>query len=299
MLRDIAEVYLYRSVHLNFEGTSGHAQKALKLLETIQNPHFSTVVTEMRVNLQPCRQRMDATKGEALPKICTCGTIDKKLGTALQSMHALEALRIDCFLCMNLSTGRHHYLGELGTRKLRELRYDCRCSMGNGFDTATVFSAPWMQSITALNWVPNLWTSIPEVKLRELMKDSKFLPNVETLQYGGPGISEELLTKRTIRRLSSPFKDPSASINQHPNKKAITHLSIGQYHLKTLLTSVGNINQFCNLQHIGTLHFSHGYNDTSETTVSFVVARYHATMLTTHSAKLSTALWNLSLISRN
>jgi len=285
MLRSIAEVFLYRNIRLNFDGRNGHVKIALKLLDTIQNPHFSTVVTVIQVKLEPCRQRIDSTRGETLPKICTCGRIDEKLGTALQSTCALEVLSIDCSLCMNLSTGRHHYLTELGTRKLREFRYECHCTMGNGFDAATLFLSPWMRSVTALNWHPNLWTSIPEEKLQKLLKDDTFLPNIETLQYGGPGICEWLLTKRKIRRLSSPAMDPSRPVNRNTHKKVMTHLSISHYCLPMLLNSVGDINQFGNLQHVGTLMFQRGYNPV-QTMVSPGISRYrHPMTLTPYSAK--------------
>jgi len=140
-LRAIAEVYLYKSLNFDLRAQDGDPRRALILLEAIQNPRFSGITREIWVNFQSCRQRIDTAR-EALPKKCKCGTIDKMFGTALQSMQVLEVLSIQCTFCVNLSTGRHHYLTNLSTKKLRQLDYDCRCTMGNGFDTATLFSAP-------------------------------------------------------------------------------------------------------------------------------------------------------------
>jgi len=51
-----------------------------------------------------------------------------------------------------------------------------------------------MRSVTALSWYPNLWTSIPLETLWELMKNNDFLPNIETLDYFGEVLEDELLT---------------------------------------------------------------------------------------------------------
>jgi len=278
-LREIAEVYLYRNLNINFSAVNGGARRALMLLEAIRNPRFSSVTTEIRVNFQSCRQRIDTARGETSPKKCKCGAIDDMFGVALQSMRVLEVLSIECHFCMNLSTGRHHYLTNLATKNLRQLRYECHCSMGNSFDPAALLSAPWMRSVTALNWPPSLWTSIPPITLRGLMKTDGFLPNIDTLNYAGPGLYDELLTKRTIRRLSSLVIDPSPPLDNHPNRRLITHLSINEYCLNTLLTGVMGIGQFGNLQHLGTLPFSQDFSNTNNDVVSLGSACYPGIVL--------------------
>lgn len=130
--------------------------------------------------------------------------------------------------------------------------------MGNSFDPVKLFMAPWMQSITALNWVTTFWTTLPPQKLQELIETSWFLPNLDTLQYAGSGIYDQLVTKRKIRRLSgNKYMDLTTHVDIHPNKKYVTHLSIGDLCLAQLLNSVGSIGQFSNLQHLGTIGFAH------------------------------------------
>ena len=148
--------------------------------------------------------------------------------------------------------------------------------MGNGFDTATLFSAPWMRSVTALSWYPNLWTSIPLETLRELMKNNDFLPNIETLDYFGEVLEDELLTKRTIRRLSYLASNPIPPLDRHPNRRLVTHLSVSEYCLNRVLA----FGQFSGLQHVGTLSFSQQpFVNTNEDVVSLESVCYHGIML--------------------
>jgi len=229
-----------------------------------KTPHFACITRTILVKFHSCWER--TARGEATPKICGCGTIDEMFGAALQSMQVLEVLSIDCRLCRNFSTGRHHYLTNLATRKLRQFYYSCRCTMENGFDPATLLSAPWMQSVTTLSWFPSLWTSIPPVTLRELMKKDDFLPNIETLRYFGGALDDELLTSRTIRRLNYTASNPIPPMDRHPNRRLITHLSVSEYCLIRVLA----FGQFSGLQHIGILTFSQDrHGNTSEDAVSF------------------------------
>lgn len=256
-LRSVAELCLYRTIELDFDGVQGHAKRALLLLQAIQSPRFSHIVTTIRVHFRPCHERVDPNDVGGHPKVCTCSIIDRDFGTALQFMQALEVLSFKCFLCMNLTSGRHHYLPDLGTRKLRQFSFECHCTMKHHFDVAGLFIAPWMRSVTALNWLETLWTTIPEQKLNELIKSDEFLPHLDTLHYTGSKAHDKLLAGRKICRLSGDYGNFNLlrCIGSDARRKAITHLSISEYYLAHIIDLNRNTGQFCNLRHVGALSF--------------------------------------------
>jgi len=81
-----------------------------------------------------------------------------------------------------------------------------------------------------------------------------------------PGNSDELLTRRAIRRTSFDDRDLVRAIRKIPNKYFITHLSIGSIHHRESLDLL-EINNFRNLKHFGTLGLLVNYTDTEETIV--------------------------------
>ncbi|KIM20061.1 hypothetical protein M408DRAFT_30686 [Serendipita vermifera MAFF 305830] len=254
LFRSIVEPLVYKNIDLNFDGYEDNLSRSLQLLEIIQNPRLWNIITAVRVTSQPCLKRSKSTEDHV--KKCTCGVIDQRLGTALQSIQTLEVLSISCTLCRNLYTGRHRYLTNLGTRRMRHFDYECRCSMGNSFDLPTLFTAPWIQSLNSLCWLTNIWTTIPSEQLEKLLKNPNFLPQLNTLHYSGHGMFEKLLTGRKITRLSGGI-DVMTQIGAHINKSSITHLSIHTSFLSRILDIPGVLKQFHNLQHIGTITFAY------------------------------------------
>lgn len=252
LFRSLVEPHLYKTINLDFNGQRTSTQNSFQLLKMIQNPRLWNVITAVRVTSQPCHERVERASDQI--NKCTCSMIDEKLGTALQSIQTLEALGIQCTSCMNLSTGRHRYLTNLGTRRMRHFSYECHCSMGNSFDLPTLFTAPCMQSLNGLSWFTNLWTTIPSEQLEKLLRNPKFLPQLNALHYSSSEMLDKLLTGRKIVRLSG-IVAPTTWTETHPSKKSITHLSVYTYILSPILDSPAGIKQFCNLQHIGTLSF--------------------------------------------
>lgn len=231
---------------------------SLQLLERIQNPRLWSVIKAVHVTSEPCHHWSEYIVDRT--KKCTCGGIDQKLGTALQSIQTLEVLGIRCNFCRNHSTERHRYLMNLETRRMRHFSYECHCSLANGFDLPTFVTVPWTQSLNGLFW-PNpgsFWNMISSEQLEELLKNPSFLPQLNTLHYSKSGILDTLLTRRKIVRLSGAV-DPTTWTERYPNKKSITHLSVHTY--RRILNSPGGITQFCNLQHLGTLFFDFGDGD--------------------------------------
>ncbi|KIM22298.1 hypothetical protein M408DRAFT_28844 [Serendipita vermifera MAFF 305830] len=253
VFRSLVESRIYKTIRLDFNDKKGkNMHSSLQLLEMIQNPRLWNVIKVVQVTSGSCHQRSKFASDQT--KKCICGVIDQKLGTALQSMQTLEVLSIRCDFCLNLSTGRHRYLKKLATRRMRHFNFECRCSMGNGFDLPTLFTAPWVQSLNGLSWLTNLWITIPSEQLETLLKNPSFLPQLNTLHYTGSGMLDKLLTGRKITRLSGAV-DPSTWKESHPNKNSITHLSVCTY--IRILNSPGGIKQFRNLQHFGKLSFTY------------------------------------------
>ena len=262
LFRSVAEVYLYCSFELKIDPRSDSTtHRQLRLLETLQNPRYSTILKEMRVELGKC------VVGRP-PKDCQCWKIDKLLGFALESAQALQVLSIQCRLCKGSPTPRHRYLIDLPARSMREFCYDCYCTVGRGDDPTTFLLAPCMASITALDWA-NWMTPTVEKKFLTLIQDDTFLANINTLKYYEDNICDELLAKRAIQRISSDDLNPVTALRRNPKKHLITHLSIDSYDLLELLDGL-EINEFRSLQHVGTLSFWSRYSDPNETTVGAV-----------------------------
>lgn len=233
----------------------------LNILETLQKPRYSTILKEMRVEFGPCPIGSPS-------KDCLCREVDHMVGLALGIMEVLEILSIKCRLCQDPSNPRHRYLMDLPTRSLREFCYDCHCTEEGMTEPTPFILAPWMASLTALNWASSFLTPALDEKLRELIQDATFLENIDTMQYYSMASCEDLLAKRAIRRVSCSSQRANllAAMSRSPNKHLITHLSIRPKHLSELLNG-SELNQFRSLQHIGTLSFCSHDSDSSVTTV--------------------------------
>ena len=278
VFRDIADGYLYRNLNLDF--CSDSRGVAYKLLRSIQNPRYSSIVKELRVTVNGC-----SSEWEAPPDGCPCDKIDALLRRALHYAETLEVLRIQCMYCRLASPSRHRYLTELPTMTLREFCSDCNCGQyedGSYFvdirgqyevssNTKHMPAPNWVRSVTSLNLASGEQWACPEEILQRWMQNDELLPNLHTLNYYGPGICSELLAKRVIRRLVALSANPNDDLRRHPDKKALIHLTISDEFLKTFLNSVGNINQFSNLQHIGFLWSDLIYDVPEELRVSSVL----------------------------
>jgi F-box-like len=244
--RNIAEGYLYRNLNLYFKPKSKNAP-SFKLLQSIQKSRYSSIVKELTVDVGRCvvapRLRNEG---------CSCTKIDMLLRKALCYAEALEVLKIRCDFCRFALPERHSYLAELPTTKLRELYYECYC-YSDGSIPNHVSAPNWVHSLTSLSLGSGSQRVCREEDLQSWMQNGAFLPNVHTLNYYGPGICSELLATRVIRRLVVPSHNPNDALSRHPDKKALTHLIAPADHPETFLSTVGNINQFSNLQHIGSL----------------------------------------------
>jgi hypothetical protein len=247
--RNIAEGYLYRNLSLYFDPQSkkGDETPSFKLLQSIQQSRYSSIVQELTVDVSRCTVRRRLTNDG-----CPCTKIDMLLRTALCYAEALEVLKIRCDFCVFALPERHGYLAELPTMKLRELYYECYCyPIGS---IPNYMSAPnWVHSLTSLSLGSGSQQACQEEDLQSWMQNGEFLSNLHTLNYYGPGICSELLATRVIRRLVARYDDPNDALSRHPDKKALTHLITQADFLETFLSTVGNINQFSHLQHIGSL----------------------------------------------
>jgi F-box-like len=276
VFRDIADGYLYRNLNLDFCFDSDFEEEtaAEKLLQSLQNPRYSNIVKELRVSVHECPA--------VVRDGCPCDKIDMLLRKALQYAEKLEALRIQCFFCVFASPERHRYLTELPTLTLREFCSNCSCEQDettshfDGSSNTKHMSVPnWMCSVTSLNLASGgEQCAFPEELLQRWMQNDELLPNLHTLNYYGPGICSELLAKRVIRRLVALSADPNNDLRWHPDKKALTHLVTRDQVLETFLNSVGSINQFSNLQHIGFLWSGAIYGIPKELRVSSVLHHY-------------------------
>jgi hypothetical protein len=244
VFRDIAEVLLYRSMNLAF--IEPYSVSTWKALQRICDHRYADLVLEMRVELHECTKSPPSQE-------CFGESMDRQLGDALRSMNALQVLGIKCYLCVKPINGRHQYLLDLPTRRLRELSINWACTTGPGFDRRKFLTAQYMRSVTALNWGGGYIPSIQAEMLRQQMRDLDFLPNIDTIQYYGPGVWEELLATRKIRRLSSLAFDASGALNRNPNKELITHLILNGCDISRFFGDITVTDQFCNLQHVGTL----------------------------------------------
>jgi len=202
-----------------------------------------------------------------LPRHCSCWKVDKMLGSALISMERLEVLSIQCYLCRDPPNPRHRYLMELPTRSMREFYYYCHCTTERENVPTPFILAPWMASLTALNWASYAWTPTLEKRFSELIQDVNFLPNIDTLQYNNAGSCDDLLTRRVIRRISSTYYDPVPAVCRSPNKHLITRLSIPPQYLRELFDG-SEIDKLRSLRHVGTLSFERNLSDPEENKVS-------------------------------
>jgi hypothetical protein len=249
--RNIADGYLYRDLNLYFypDGDSDETA-SFKLLQSIQKSRYSSIVKELTVKVDVCTAKFRKVDRDG----CPCSKIDTLLQKALHHAEALEVLRIQCVYCWSARPERHRLLTELPTRKLRELTYECNCGLcWVGSSTRHMPAPNWVRSVTSLNLRSGNQWACPEEVLQTWMQNGEFLPNLHTLNYYGPGICSELLANRVIRRLVAMGEDPNDALSRHPDKKALIHLAMREGFMKTFLSSVGNIIQFSNLQHIGSL----------------------------------------------
>jgi hypothetical protein len=149
--------------------------------------------------------------------------------------------------------------------------------MSPGFDQRKFLTAQYMRSVTALNWGSPYISAIQAKMLQQRIQDLDFLPNIDTIQYWGPDIWEELLATRKIRRVYSPAFDANAALNRNPNKELITHLILNGCYISRFFSDIAVTDQFCNLQHIGTLIVwdgiisTSGYRIPREQVVSIVI----------------------------
>lgn len=287
LLRHIAEQRIYKRLNLGLPLThliddkwSLQRIKHLPLYTTLQLPHISSTVVDLRIELPHCSGPPEIADLPLflLPwrgKSCPCNGLDHHLGRALQTLTNLAVLHVACFLCSDPSDTRHLHLGQLKTNSLRELLFSCRCSPSNSAKTFKVLGAPPIKNIESLDW--NLpWTvdintaQIPQISqtpIKALLEDPEFLPNLKTLKYDRNSCLDQTIAIRPITSLSCRSWNRFLHDAIRQNGGTLLHLRMSEKWYRIQLFIQEDPTPYRNLRHIGNLWFMMG-------TVSISISQY-------------------------
>lgn len=212
------------------------------LLRTIQDPQLAAIVSEFRIVLPRCRE-----EGISLYALCSCDPMDQTLGEILSLLSNLQVLYIDCSFHVLTPTNRHSYLRNLGTTKLQKMGFGCLCFGISGDKVAQILMAPYMRSITTLQWERG------HLDLSTLSSD-EHLPQVKELICREPELFDRLLQMGTITSLqcTDVFGELPTILAQSP--LSLTRLQTGN--TGCILAAINiNYGPYRNIRHFGYFKF--------------------------------------------
>ncbi|PVG01409.1 hypothetical protein CPB86DRAFT_102398 [Serendipita vermifera] len=261
LLRSIAEDRLYRQIFTT--STPLRHGRRVPLCRTLLQRRFESIVTDLDITLGKWKScsRWDASPiSRHLRGRCTCDVVDKEWGRAIVSLTQLVSLQFTCYLCYDSQMDRRHrYLQNLKTKNLKRSAYSCFCSISDGKRELSILAAPYMRSVTILDWRCDSWTQVWRPEFDAFLDNPDILPNIRWLNYDNTPFSSLLVSKRYITRLSTrwpPGKIPLrySLLSQFPGRP--THLSDHDQGSDLLRFSIiREPGPFRSLQHFGKLEF--------------------------------------------
>lgn len=248
----IAQGYLYKSLRIyrGYEKTVPPGMQLLKpsdhlkLYKALQNQSISKLVTEFRINFQPC-------SGVALQGInapCRCDEFDAMLGQALEGLEHLQIFAFRCNCC-DSTRQRHQYLNELKCRQLNQLIFWCSCCSYHQYSTDSLafLNKPPMSTVTScsLELVP--------VFASKVFAREDCLPALKKVSCYDPASIGVLLAKGTLTHIvcQTNFDNEDFAIVLLNMSAQVVHFVVSN---PAKLFSLGtNSSSYQNIRHLGIL----------------------------------------------
>lgn len=227
-----------------------------KIFKLLQSPGIATIVLDLRLSLCAfflCPRLTPDGRFRRLRR-CACNEIDKQAGEGMKAMVNLEALQLDCDLCMDGSSRRHHYMADLLTRKLRHLSLLCCCSLDTHHPLEKVLSAPVQATVEAWKWNTR-FGPISRV-MEKILDNDQTLPRLRMFCHNGTTLDNILLGSRPIERIYignipvSVHRELFRAFEACPGQ--LTHAIVTSLGLLARVYAITPA-PFTNLRHIGTI----------------------------------------------
>jgi hypothetical protein len=191
---------------------------------------------------------------------CSCDKLDEELGTVLNSLLNLKALRLHCTCCKGSLHERHRYLATLQTTVLQKVTFSCTCSIMDEKRVVKYLGASCMSSVATLRWYSRGEVSLSGY-LQEGLSSSNILPKLRNIYHDGSKLNHLLLRHRPIQKVSSICLDSSGGplYEDLMNKRGVlTHIHVqAQLVAKPLLDAIAaDPLPFRNLRHLGTFRLT-------------------------------------------
>ncbi|PVF91093.1 hypothetical protein CPB86DRAFT_792288 [Serendipita vermifera] len=258
--REIATPILY----LHHFGASRWAKKPNLYILT-EHPRFEYMVNTFTIYLSSlsCKSQGDGYSSSS--SLCSCLTLNKRLGTILIGLRNLKVLDIDCDLYHGHGRDQHQYFVHLKTRVLQQLWFVCQCCGIGEVEMIKIMGSPCMQSVTSLDWNSKGNHSRNNNHFESFLKDTNALPNLQELHHNGSVFDDLLLRHRPIRRLrGSPWCDSYVLLNRGDLQRRnilLTHLILRGFEMGNPFGIIEqDPNPLRNLRHIGTFSYSYRHD---------------------------------------
>lgn len=263
LFRALALPLLFQTVDLLGPKIPGpHPGKQLqnhsKILKSLRTPGVAAIVMELNVSLsaQVCNRQTAHRSLFRNSQKCTCDALDDQVGKCIKIMVNLKVLHVHCFLCVDKSDGRHHYMANLETRDLRTLYFVCLCSPITSGQLGRILHSSMQSTIQTLRWCTYAALSTSQ-STEKAIYNSQILPSLNALFHGGTSMENSLLAHRPISRIFTGLirevTCPGLISAFVASPGVLTHFIVHDHSLGAKILALKPA-AFANLQHIGTFH---------------------------------------------
>ncbi|PVG01399.1 hypothetical protein CPB86DRAFT_102197 [Serendipita vermifera] len=231
LLRETATPILYLHYFANSQ-----LAKTRNVDVLFEHPQFGHIVNTLSIRLSYMICKSHGLADPSSQSQCSCSALDEKLG------------------------GRHQYFGNLKTRMLQRLSFDCHCSVEKETEVIRMLGSPCMNSVTSLHlrFLPSRSGSsnYPE----SFFLDTSVLPNLQEVHYHGSELDDSLVRHRPMRRLRASLFCNNNSLlrggSLWKGNSSLTHLNLSYFGIDTLIEIIQQEpNPLRNLRHMGTFYF--------------------------------------------